>query len=449
MDKAKNIVLSNETSAEMLKTYFRNIQRMEESGEQFPVNLDEVWPLVYKRKGEAARSLRMDKLFIEGIDYVLKDESGAIITSADNNLSKDYSSKEVFRNLAKNLRPENVNNSENESLSDLENENLEDEKSGGKEKKAKNPLGGRPTDNYFLSTSCLEFFIARRVRPVFEVYRQVFRAVRQGALPWNQTYRLPLKRVGSKAEEVAAYLREVIVKEEDGASFPIAVDDIWRLAYPSRETPTSHLLGKGVRNRYEYKRGIDFDYITEGKTGKEQLCINTHTMLRLFMPRSLKIQMALQQIGYAMPMHELEFAPEYHPTSENSAWFLDMIGMRKVFDGTVEKEVARILKNDHEIRREWLMSEENENEEQRNRLIEQALRPIEGRRETSIVTTDKEGNNLPGLKTAGSTSVDPIEAVTHAQAWLTRLKFADDDEMQIRRVNAALKALMLYEQDLY
>ena len=27
---------------------------------------------------------------------------------------------------------------------------------------------------YMLSTSCLEYFIARKVRPVFEVYRQVF-----------------------------------------------------------------------------------------------------------------------------------------------------------------------------------------------------------------------------------------------------------------------------------
>lgn len=435
MENKQSIVLSKSTSAEALKTYFRNIQRMEESGEQFPVNLDEVWPIIYASKQKAVQILRNPELFSEGLDFVIKDKNGKILSELSPLISKENSSKGIFNQRLKTENEDNVNN-------------YEDTTSESSQKTKKTQVG-RPTDNYFMSIACLEFFMTRRARPVFEVYRQVFRAVRQGALPWNQTYRLPLKRVGSKAEEVAAYLREVIVKEEDGAAFPIVMDDIWRLAYPSRETPTSHLLGKGVRNRDEYKRGIDFDYITDEKTGKEQLCINTHTMLRLFMPRSLKIQMALQQIGYSMPMHELEFAPEYHPTSENSAWFLDMIGMRKVFDGTVEKEVARILKNDHEIRREWLMSEENENEEQRNRLIEQALRPIEGRRETSIVTTDEEGNNLPGLKTAGSTSVDPIEAVTHAQAWLTRLKFADDDETQIRRVNAALKALMLYEQDLY
>jgi hypothetical protein len=34
--------------------------------------------------------------------------------------------------------------------------------------------GGHNEETYLLSTSCLEYFIARKVRPVFEVYRQVF-----------------------------------------------------------------------------------------------------------------------------------------------------------------------------------------------------------------------------------------------------------------------------------
>lgn len=36
---------------------------------------------------------------------------------------------------------------------------------------------GRPTQVFMLSVSCLEFFIARKVRPVFEVYRKVFHKV--------------------------------------------------------------------------------------------------------------------------------------------------------------------------------------------------------------------------------------------------------------------------------
>lgn len=41
-------------------------------------------------------------------------------------------------------------------------------------KNAENPKGGRPEQIYKISIPCLEFFIARKVRMVFEVYRQVF-----------------------------------------------------------------------------------------------------------------------------------------------------------------------------------------------------------------------------------------------------------------------------------
>ena len=40
-------------------------------------------------------------------------------------------------------------------------------------KNAENSNGGRPTIDYYLTVSCMEFFIVRKVRPVFEVYRQV------------------------------------------------------------------------------------------------------------------------------------------------------------------------------------------------------------------------------------------------------------------------------------
>lgn len=35
-------------------------------------------------------------------------------------------------------------------------------------------MGGRPINEYKLSVSCLEYFIVKKVRPVFEVYRKVF-----------------------------------------------------------------------------------------------------------------------------------------------------------------------------------------------------------------------------------------------------------------------------------
>ena len=44
---------------------------------------------------------------------------------------------------------------------------------------AENPLGGRPTEKYKLSVPCLEYFIARKVRPVFEVYRRATHAYKR------------------------------------------------------------------------------------------------------------------------------------------------------------------------------------------------------------------------------------------------------------------------------
>lgn len=39
---------------------------------------------------------------------------------------------------------------------------------------AQNGEKGRPVDFYYLTSACLEYFVARKVRPVFEVYRRVF-----------------------------------------------------------------------------------------------------------------------------------------------------------------------------------------------------------------------------------------------------------------------------------
>ena len=107
-----NIILSKESSDNELKCYFEAVLKLSQSDNEFPINLEDVWVLAYTNKGDAVKALK--KNFIESIDY------------------------EVFS------------------------------------KNPKNPQGGRPTENYMLSTSCLEYFIARKVRPVFEVYRQVF-----------------------------------------------------------------------------------------------------------------------------------------------------------------------------------------------------------------------------------------------------------------------------------
>lgn len=111
-------MITKESSNEQLKQYFDGILSLYRSGNQFPVNLDEVWPLVYSRKSDAVEVLQKD--FIQDVDY------------------------QVLR------------------------------------QNPQNPNGGRPTNEYHISVECLEFFIARKVREVFNVYREVFKKVTTG-----------------------------------------------------------------------------------------------------------------------------------------------------------------------------------------------------------------------------------------------------------------------------
>ena len=101
--------LTKSSSNTEIKQYFSAVFNLSKSDQEFPVNLDEVWPLVYERKDSAVDALRRD--FIQSVDY------------------------QFFR---------------------------------------RNTEKGRPIDSYLLTVSCLEFFIARKVRPVFDVYRKVF-----------------------------------------------------------------------------------------------------------------------------------------------------------------------------------------------------------------------------------------------------------------------------------
>lgn len=104
--------LSLSSSTEEIKRYFKAVLEISKSNEPYPVNLDMVWMLAYSRKDNATKEL--SKNFIEGIDY----------------------------------QPLRQN--------------------------AERTKGGQNKIDYYLSVSCLEYFIARKVRPVFDVYREVF-----------------------------------------------------------------------------------------------------------------------------------------------------------------------------------------------------------------------------------------------------------------------------------
>ena len=64
---ATNLVLSKDSSESEIKAYFNAVLKLSQSNNEFPINLDEVWMLVYSEKGKAVRALKEN--FIEGVDY--------------------------------------------------------------------------------------------------------------------------------------------------------------------------------------------------------------------------------------------------------------------------------------------------------------------------------------------------------------------------------------------
>lgn len=103
-----------------IKRYFEQISRLMESKEEYPIDLDDVWPLVYGKKSDAVSALKGE--FIEKVDYVF---------------------------VRQNPQQRNPTSSR------------------------KSNRGGSNRVTYKITLKCFEFFIARKVRPVFEVYREV------------------------------------------------------------------------------------------------------------------------------------------------------------------------------------------------------------------------------------------------------------------------------------
>lgn len=116
-----HLQLSKSSTEEQLKQYFMGIVELNKSSEEFPINLDDIWPIAYNRKEEAVRALTSEGSgFMQSLDY------------------------QFFRKNAENY---------------------------------KGHTPGRPTKEYYLSVSCAEYLVVRKCRPAFEVYRRVFHQV--------------------------------------------------------------------------------------------------------------------------------------------------------------------------------------------------------------------------------------------------------------------------------
>ena len=125
MTVTTNLILSKKSSENEVDLYFNAVLKLAKASAKYPVNLDEAWMLVYTRRDSAIDALKRD--FIENDDYL------------------------PVRNSPK--RSE-----------------------GGR-------FAGGDKMDYLLTVSCLEYFIARKVRPVFEVYRKVFHKATTFQLP--------------------------------------------------------------------------------------------------------------------------------------------------------------------------------------------------------------------------------------------------------------------------
>ena len=148
------ITLSKQSSPEQVKAYFTAVLNLSQSNKEFPVDFDEVWQLVYTAKNKAVEELK-DK-FLQDVDYQLINQKV----------------------------------------------------------QAANPQGYVWEHKYYLTTSCLEFFIARKVRSVFEVYRQVFhKAAQTFAVP--QTFAEALMLAAKQQQAIEEQQRQLEQKDTE------------------------------------------------------------------------------------------------------------------------------------------------------------------------------------------------------------------------------------------
>ena len=115
-----NMTLTKTSNPSEIERYFRGILELDKQNKEFSVNLDDVWQICYAEKGKAVRALKAN--FIENVDFISIAQNGKTAT------------------------------------------------------------GGYKEVGYYLTSACLEYFVARKVRPVFEVYRRVFHKVASGEM---------------------------------------------------------------------------------------------------------------------------------------------------------------------------------------------------------------------------------------------------------------------------
>lgn len=134
------MILTKTSNPSEIESYFRGILELDKQNMEFSVNLDDVWQLCYAEKGKAVRALKVN--FIENVDFI---------------------------SIAQNGKNSFLNDAEQDSDNSLA-------------KNGKLNWGGNNKINYYLTSACLEYFVARKVRQVFEVCRRVFHKAASGEM---------------------------------------------------------------------------------------------------------------------------------------------------------------------------------------------------------------------------------------------------------------------------
>lgn len=129
----KNVALSA-NNREQIRAYFEQVLNLRNSGNPFPVDLDEVWPLVYTRKDVAVDILK--KEYLKGKEYI------AQLTGTQRFQQK------VESNIGGDLK----------------------------------------SMTYHISVECMQYLIARKRRYLFDIYIQVFNLVVDASIPIAGVY---------------------------------------------------------------------------------------------------------------------------------------------------------------------------------------------------------------------------------------------------------------------
>lgn len=86
-----HLQLSKSSTEEQLKQYFMGIVELNKSSEEFPINLDDIWPIAYNRKEEAVRALTSEGSgFMQDLDYQFFRKN-----AEQNNQGSDFCSAEL------------------------------------------------------------------------------------------------------------------------------------------------------------------------------------------------------------------------------------------------------------------------------------------------------------------------------------------------------------------